>query len=65
MASARSCLVTLVNMVISLSAGTDADGVLFPVSLFVAIFVAFFMVDRTKIGNLLFVCYKNRLFVLY
>ena len=65
MASAKSCSVTSVSLAISLSAGVGADGLLFSVSLFVAIFVAFFMVDRTKIGNLLFVCYKNRLFVLY
>ena len=32
-------------------AGVGADGVLFSVSLFVAIFVAFYMVDRTKIGK--------------
>ena len=65
MASAKSCSVTSVSLAISLSAGAGADGLLFSVSLFVAIFVAFYMVDRTKIGNLLFVCYKNRLFVLY
>ena len=51
MASAKSCSVTLVNMVIPLSAGAGADGELFSVSLFVAIFVAFYMVVSTKIGK--------------
>ena len=51
MASAKSCSVTSVSLAISLSAGAGADGVLFSVSLFVAIFVAFYMLVSTKIGK--------------
>ena len=51
MASSISCSAISVSLAISLSAGAGADGVLFSVSLFVAIFVAFYMLVSTKIGK--------------
>lgn len=49
--SVNSFSVALDNRAISLSAQVCADGVLFSVSLFVAIFVAVCTIDWTKIGN--------------
>ena len=51
MASARSRSVTSVNLAISLPAGAGADGVLFSVSLFLTILVAFVWLIGQRKGN--------------